>query len=71
MKRERSDRAPSQAMFNFDSAPSAQSERAVELLTKTVSPASASVVRMVEHQRSRHLDTVKQLLAETGVFRVR
>ena len=34
-------------------------------------PRQSAVLRLVDHHRARHLEVVRKLLAESGVFRVR
>ena len=34
-------------------------------------PRQSAVLRLVDHHRARHLQVVRKLLAESGVFRVR
>ena len=71
MRRRKPGKAPEQATLDFDAAAAAVREEIVaEAPAQVTVVASNSVVRLIEHQRSRHLNVVRKLLAETGVFRV-
>ena len=64
---------PSQAAFEFDAAGSTpgatdRTEAAVRA-SPVPEVASVPVVMLADRRRSRHLDVVRKLLAETGVFR--
>ena len=71
MRRRRPGQAPEQATLDFDATATAvRVETVAEAPAQVAVVASNSVVHLVEHQRSRHLNVVRKLLAETGVFRV-
>lgn len=67
------DQRPEQASFEFDAlteAPRVANLANVERRDTGVQEVmSAPVITLAERRRSRHLDVVRKLLAETGVFR--
>ncbi len=73
MARSKNDGRPEQAAFEFDAAVQAPRAaiRAEAANRDTAAPkvVSASVVMLADRRRSRHLEVVRKLLAETGVFR--
>jgi hypothetical protein len=67
---------PEQSTFDFDTCPAFAScmDTGLETTsrTATTNPTQHStIVRLVDRQRERHLEVVRRLLAESGVFRVR
>ena len=74
MPRSKPDGEPEQAAFDFDTVASVQA--AVEAVAKmsaahlTSWTEATPVVVLADHRRARHLEVVRRLLAETGVFRV-
>jgi hypothetical protein len=74
MPRKKRDGTAWQANFNFDAPTNApiHAEAGTKPATLAATgPASAAVIRIVDHHRARHLEVVRKLLEETGVFRVR
>jgi hypothetical protein len=67
---------PEQSMFDFDTSPSfasclgAEPETISTTVTANLNQQS-TIVRLVDRQRERHLEVVRRLLAESGVFRAR
>lgn len=66
-----------QASFEFAVSASGEAASpclagAPKVVATIAAPAlSSTVVRLVDHQRTRHLEVVRRLLTETGVFRIR
>jgi hypothetical protein len=78
MPREKPDRLPRQATFDFD-VPMSAAHQAVNTpeANAVATPVTmgitqqATVIWLVDRHRARHHEVVRKLLAETGVFRVR
>ena len=73
MPRMKTDGKSEQATFDFDAATSAQVAVGAIAETTAVYPAHwaevAPVVILDDRRRARHLEVVRRLLAETGVFK--
>jgi hypothetical protein len=73
MPRSKSDPLGPQASFDFDGVRTAASRPAPDSVPRALTepqPERATIIRIDDRRRRNHLEVVRRLLAETGVFDV-